>query len=62
MGDGIGADLLGDLDLLLGDQRPGDGGAQQIDALIDGIGAEHGEDVIADEFLAHILDEDVARA
>ena len=30
MGDGIGADLLGDLDLLLGDQRPRNRGAEQI--------------------------------
>ena len=44
MGDGVGADFFGDLDLLLGDQGPGDGGAQQIDAFIDRIGAEHGED------------------
>ena len=57
---GIRADFLRDLDLLLGDQGPRDGGAQQIDAFIERVGAEHGEDVIADEFLAHILDEDVA--
>ena len=55
----VGADFFGDLDLLLGDQRPGDGGAQQIDAFIERIGAEHGKDEIADEFLAQILDEDV---
>ena len=61
MGDRVGADLLGDLDLLLGDQRPRDGGAQQIDALIQRIGAEHGKDIVADEFLAQILDEDVLR-
>src|SRR5690606_7260594 len=28
VGDGIGAYLLGDLDLPLGDQRPGDGGTE----------------------------------
>ena len=56
----VGTHLLGDLDLLLGDQGPGDGGAQQIDAFIDRIGAEHGEDEIADEFLAQVLDEDLA--
>jgi hypothetical protein len=59
MGDGVGADLRGDLDQLLGDQRAGDRGSEQIDALIDGIGAEHREDVVAHEFLAQILDEDV---
>ena len=31
----VGADLLGDLDLLLGDQRPRDRGAEQILALVD---------------------------
>ena len=61
MADRIGADLLGDLDLLLGDQGPRDRGAEQIDALIHRIGAEHREDIVADEFLAHILDEDVFR-
>ena len=58
MGDGIGAGLRGDLDQALGDQRPGDGGAEQIDAFIEGIGAEHREDEIADEFLAQVLDID----
>src|SRR6185437_15785712 len=50
---GIGAEFLRDLDLLLGDERPRDGGAQQIDAFIERVGAKHREDVIADEFLAH---------
>ena len=59
MGHRVGALLLGDLDLLLGDQRPRDRGAQQIDAFIERIGAEHREDIVADEFLAQILDEDV---
>jgi hypothetical protein len=59
--DRVGADLAGDLDLLLGDQRPGDRGAEQILALIDRVGAEHREDVVAHEFLAHVLDEDVLR-
>jgi hypothetical protein len=59
MGDGIGPGLARDLDLALGDERPGDGGAQEIAALIEGIGAEHGEDEVADEFLAQILDIDL---
>ena len=58
MRNGVGAGLLGDLDEMLGDQRAGDRGAEQIDAFIDGIGAEHREDEIAHEFLAHVLDED----
>jgi hypothetical protein len=59
--DGIGADHVGNLDLALGDQRPGNRGAEQVDAFVDGIGPEHREDEIADEFLAHVLDEDVFR-
>jgi hypothetical protein len=58
MGDGIGAGGARDLDLALGDQRPGDRGAQQIDTLIQGVGAEHREDIVADEFLAQVLDID----
>jgi hypothetical protein len=59
MADGVGADPLRDLDLLLGDQRAGDRGAEEIEALILRIGPEHREDVVADELLAEILDEDV---
>jgi len=61
VGDGIGAHLAGDLDLLLGDQRAGDGGAEQVLALIHRIGAEHGEHIVPHELFAHILDEDVFR-
>ena len=61
MRDRVGADLLGDLDLLLGDQRPRDRGAEQILALIERVGAEHRKHVVAHEFLAQILDEDVLR-
>ena len=57
----VGADFLGDLDLLLGDQRARDRGAEQILPLIDRVGAKHREHVIAHEFLAQILDEDVLR-
>ena len=59
--DRVGADLLGDLDLLLGDQRPRDRGAEQILPLVERVGAEHREDVVAHELLAQILDEDVLR-
>ena len=59
VGDRVGADLAGDLDEALGDQRPGDRGAEQILALVLRVGAEHREDVVADEFLAQVLDEDV---
>ena len=62
VGDRVGAGFPGDLDQMLGDQRPGDRGAEQIGALIDGVGAEHREDEIADELLAHIHDADVLDA
>ena len=57
----IGADLAGDLDLLLGDERPGDRGPEQVLPLVQGVGAEHREHIVADEFLAQVLDEDVLR-
>src|SRR5260370_25091693 len=57
----IGANLFGDFDLLLRNQRPRDRRAQEILPLIHGIGAEHRKHVVADEFLAQILDEDIFR-
>ena len=61
MTDRVGADLVGDLDLLLGDQRPRDRGAEQVLPLVQRVGAEHREHVVADELLAQVLDEDVLR-
>ncbi len=58
---GVGADALGDLDLLLADQRPRDRGAEQVLALVQGVGAEHREHVVAHELFAQVLDEDVLR-
>ena len=55
----VGAHLLGDLDLALGDQRPGDGGAEQVLALVQRVGAEHREDEVAHEGLAQIVNEDL---
>jgi hypothetical protein len=48
----------GDLDQPLGDQRPRDGGAQQVVPLVKRVRAKHREDVVAHEFLAQILDID----
>ncbi len=62
MGDGVGAGRARDLDLALGDQRPGDRGAEQIDAFIERVRPEHGEDEVAHELLAQILDEDLLDA
>ena len=62
MSDRIGAGQLGDLDLALGDQRPRDRGAEQINAFVERIGAEHREDEVADELLAQVLDVDLLDA
>jgi hypothetical protein len=61
MGDRIGTDLLGDLDLLLGDERARDRGAEQILPLVERVRAEHRIDVVAHELFAQVLDEDVLR-
>src|SRR5215469_2043215 len=60
--DGIGADLAGNFDLPLRDQRARDRGAEEIGALVKRIGAEHREDKIADELLAQIVDKDLTDA
>ena len=59
MGDGLGASFLGDLDLAFGDEWPSDGRAEEIGAFVDRTGPEHGEDVIAHELFAQILDIDL---
>jgi hypothetical protein len=48
-----------DLDQPLGDQRPRDRGAQQIQPLVERVRPEHRKDEVAHEFLAHVLDMDV---
>ena len=59
VGDGVGAHFARDLDQALGDQGSGDRGAEQVEALVLRVGAEHREHVVAHEFLAQVLDEDV---
>ena len=58
VGDGVRAGLLGNLHQPPGDQRAGDAGAQQILPLVEGVGTEHGEDVVAHERSLQILDVD----
>ena len=62
VGHRVGACLAGDLDLPSGDERPRDRGAEKVDALVNRVGPEHGEHVVAHEGLAQILDADVAHA
>src|SRR6516162_8959745 len=61
MRDRVRTDLLRYLDLSLCDQRPRDRGAEQVLSLIEGIGAEHGKHVVANELLAQIFDVNVFR-
>lgn len=57
VGDGVGVFAEGDFDHAFGDAGSGDGGAEEVLAFVDGTGLEHGEDVIAGEFLAEVADE-----
>ena len=58
---GIGPGFGGNAHQMLRDERAGNGGAQQIEAFVQGIGAKHGEDEIAHEFFTHIDDVDIFR-
>ena len=57
--DRIGIHLTRNLDLALGDQRPRDRRAEQVQPFVERIGAHHREHEVAHEFLAQIVDEDV---
>ena len=59
---GIGAGFIGNIDQTLGNQRAGNGGTQQVLALVDGIGAEHREHIIAHKLFAQVLDVDFLNA
>ncbi len=62
MGNRVGFFTHGDVDLPFGNQRPGDGGAEQIGTFVNRVGAQHREDVIFNELFAQIADHDFARA
>ena len=62
VGHRVGAGLARDLDLALGDQRPRDRRAEQVLAFIDRVGAKHGKNEIAHEFLTQIVDVDLLHA
>jgi len=53
--DGVAAFLLGDFNQTLGNQRTGEGRAQQILALIDGVSLERRPDEVLDKLLAQIF-------
>ena len=54
--------LLGHVHLGLGNQRPGNGGAQQILPLIQGVGPEDGEDKIPGKLFPQVFDIHLGRA
>ena len=58
----VGAGSPGHLHLGLGDQGPGDGSAQEIGPLIEGVGPEHGPDEVPDELFLEVLDIDLVGA
>ena len=62
VGDGVGPLDGGDLHLPLGDEGSGDGGAEEVVPLVDGVGAEHGVDEVADELFLQVVDVDLVRA
>ena len=53
---GVAAGFEGDFDLALGEQRAGDGGAEEVLVLVDGAGADHAPEVFGDELFAHVGD------
>ena len=56
VGVGVGPDFAGDLQADLGNQRPGDRRAQQIDAFVLGLPLQHGKGEIAAKLLAGVDD------
>ena len=62
VGEGVAARGEGDLDLFHGEQRAGDGSAEQVLMLVDAAGADKFPKVLGDELLAQVLDMDVAGA
>ena len=61
VGNGVGPGFQRDLDLALGDQGAGDGGAEEVGPFM-GVGAEHGKHIVPREFFAEILDMDLLDA
>ena len=59
MRNGITTDVTRNLDLFLRNQRARNRRAKQIHALVERIGAEHGENVVTTELVSQVFDEDI---
>ena len=58
----VSTHFAGNFDLAFGNQWPCDRGAKKIHALIERVGAEHREDIVAHKFFAQIFDENLLDA
>ena len=58
--DGVGLGFAGNFHQTLGNEWASNGGAQQVFAFVQRIGAEHGEDKVTHKLFAQVFDEDVA--
>ena len=56
VGDGVGAEPLGSPHQTAGDDRPGEGGPEEVVPLIHRVGLERGEYALPDQVLPQILD------
>ena len=62
MGNRIRTGLVGNFHQVFGNQRTGHGGSEQVFALIDRPGFEHGEEIVGGEFLTQVADDELAGA
>ena len=58
----IGALFEGNIDLRLGDERPGDGGTEQVGTLVNCVASQHRIHIIFNELFAQIADHGFACA
>ena len=62
MGNRVRTGFVGNLNQTTGDERACDGSPQQVLPFVDGVGAEHREHVVTNEFLAQVLNVDFLHA
>ena len=59
VGDGIRAGVIGNFNQAFGDQRTGNGGAQQVFTLVNGVGPEHRKNKVLDKLFPQVFDENL---